>query len=96
MKIKYYRLSKEERKEYRNKFFKTKNGKRVNKYSIISYVCSILLLLLGIYYILDTYFNKANKLYYYYAALIIVISIIMIVSIHKLRINKINDYIVKK
>lgn len=96
MKIKYYRLSKEERKEYRNKFYSTTKGKNIRKFTSISYVMDILLLITGVYYILDTYFNKGNKLYYYYAALIIVIAIIMFVSVHKLRINKINDYIVKK
>ena len=96
MKIKYYRLSKEERKEYKNKFYATKKGKNLKKFTTGSYIASFALLFFGIYYIIDTYINKGNVFYYYYAALIIIISIIMIISNHKLRIEKINDYIVKK
>ena len=96
MKIKYYRLSKEERKEYKDKFYKTKAGKKLKKYSTISYVADILLIILGIYYIIDTYINKTNKLFYYYGALVIVLGLILTISVYKLRVNKINDFIVKK
>ena len=96
MKIKYYRLSKEEQKDYRTRFYNTNKGKNLKKYTKISYITTFLLLIMGIYNILDTYFNHLSKYYYYYGALIIILSIIMLFSIHRLRIKAINNYIVKK
>ena len=96
MKIKYYRLSKEERKEYRDKYYATSKGKILKKNTAISYVTSILLLIYSIYSYIDTYINHLSKWYYAYNTLLLVISIIMIISIHNLRIRAINNYIIKK
>ena len=96
MKIKYYRLSKEERKDYTKKYFKTKKGQNFKKYSRISLICSVILFGFGIYYFIDTYINHMSKWYYMYGSILLIISIIMIVSIHNLKIKIINNYIVKK
>ena len=96
MKIKYYRLSKEERKQYRDKFYATKKGKTFKKYTGYSYLMCILLVAFSIYYVIDAYINKLSKWYYIYASILLIISIIMALSVRKVRVTKINDYIVKK
>ena len=95
MRIKYYRLSKDERRKYRNKVYSSSKGKRLVKYTNITITISLMLFVIGIYYIFDNAFNNNNYLYYIYAAMIILVSIIMMISAYRLRIKTINDYIIK-
>ena len=96
MKIKYLRLSKEEKKEVRDKFYKTPKGKRLKKYTNMSLIFNFLLLIYAIYFIIDTYINKGHRFYYIYGFLFVALSIIMIISIRNIRIKMINNYVVNK
>lgn len=95
MKIKYLRLSKEERKEVRKKFFETDKGILVRKKLNRSIFCSVFCILFGLYLLVDAYINTHKTWDYIYGTGILVIGIIMIFFYFKIRAIVINNYITK-
>ena len=93
MKVYYLRLPKDEQKKIKSNFYQTEKGKRLVKYSNISFVMCILLIIYSIYLSIDTYINHKTPLYYYYSILLIIIAIILIISIRNTRIKAINNSI---
>ena len=96
MKIKYLRLTKEEKKQVQNDFYNTELGKEFKKYINISIIMNILLIIIGIYYILDTVIKKGNVGYYYFSSVLIIIAIIFLFFIYKAKVKKYNDFVIKK
>ena len=92
LKLKYYCLTKEEKKDLKIKFFKTEFGKniqaRLNRLCIIG--------ILGILFSIYLYITSVNKWNIVYATLLLLCSIFFIISSYKVKINKLNEYLVKQ
>ena len=90
-KLKYYSLSKEEKKELKNKFYETDTGKDVKFHLNRLFITGIFGLIFGIILIV---INKSIWEIVLGVSLI-GISLFFIISSFWVRINKINDYLVK-
>lgn len=95
MKVKYLRLSKEERKKVNNKYFNTEKGKYIKKKIQISFICGVLCIMYGIYLLIDSILNKITFLNMFYSISIIVFGIILVFATHIIKIKKLNNYVVK-
>ena len=95
MKIKYLRMSKEEQKKARQKYFATETGKYVNKKLKAALTCAILLLLISIYNIYDAFFITKSLFDQVYAIFILLIGFTLIIVYHKIMIKKINQYVTR-
>lgn len=95
MKIKYLRLSKEERKKINIKYFNTEKGKYIKKNLQNSLICGILCIFYGIYMLIDSILNKITFLNMFYSISIIVFGIILVIVTHIIKIKKLNNYVVK-
>ena len=89
--LKYYSLSKEEKKELKNKFYETDTGKDVKFHLNRLLITGIFGLIFGIILII---INKSIWEIVLGVSLII-LSLFFIISSFWVRINKINDYLVK-
>ena len=89
--LKYYSLSKEEKKELKNKFYETDTGKDVKFHLNRLLITGIFGLIFGIILIV---INKSIWEIVLGVSLII-LSLFFIISSFWVRINKINDYLVK-
>lgn len=92
MKIKYWRLTKDERKKARNNFYKTEFGKNISSRLTRLLVTGILGLLFSLYLLIfhESIWDITS------GSLLLVASIVFIISSIKLRIRNINDFITKK
>lgn len=95
MKVKYLRLSKEERKKVNNKYFNTEKGKYIKKKLQISFICGVLCIMYGIYLLIDSILSKITFLNMFYSISIIVFGIILVIATHIIKIKKLNNYVVK-
>ncbi len=94
-KYKYQRLSKKEAKEVKEAFYKTNQGIDLKKRFNRILIYSILLLLFGMYLIVDAIINNEATIEYVYAGLLILFSIIFLISRNYLVMIKVNDYLTK-
>ena len=95
MKIKYLRLSREEKKLVKQNFYKTNAGKNVKKHLTNALVCSIFCIGISIYIIVDAFIQNVsfwNKIYGFF---ILGFGIAGIVAYHKIFFKKINEYVIK-
>ena len=95
MKVKYLRLSKKERKETKEKFYKTTNGKYVKKKLTSALVCSILCIGGAIYLIFDAFANNLSLIEKTYGIMVLLIGIILLIARRKIFVKKINEYVIK-
>ncbi len=90
-KLKYYSLSKEEKKELKDKFYETNMGKDVKFHLNRLFLTGIFGLIFGIILIIISKSIWETTL----AISLIVICLFFIISSFWVRISKINDYLVK-
>ena len=95
LKIKYLRLSKDERKQKKKEYFNTEKGKYVKTKIQNSLICAIICIIFSIYIIIDNILNKMTFLNMFYGISILIIGIILIIAGHIIKIKKINNYVVK-
>lgn len=95
MKVRYQKLSKEKRKEVRKTFYKQKDGKIIKSKLLTGLICGIFLIIIGILEIIYYYFIDYSLFEIIYGLIIYFVGIIFIVSYLKIRLKKINEYVVK-
>lgn len=96
MKIKYLRLTKDEKKNAKEKFLQTEAGKYVKKKLTSVMWSGWLCMGFAIYIIVDAYIKKLNLFDYIYGSIIFVFGIVFVILAHRTYITKINDFITKK
>jgi len=90
--LKYYSLTKEEKNNLKFEFYQTEFGNSINKRLNRLFLTGIIALIFGIYLLIDN-----NTIWDIVTGIITLIaSIIFIVGSSKVRIKKLNDYLVKK
>lgn len=94
MKIKYLRLTKEERKKVRELYYATPKGKALKSKLRLVLFSSLGLLLCFIYLITDALMHSGSTWDYAYAICILVFAIFFLVAYFKLRLKRLNDYVV--
>lgn len=92
MKIKYWSLTKDERKKARNDFYKTEFGKNISSRLTRLLVTGILGFLFSLYLLIfhESIWDITSGF------LLLIASIVFIISSIRLRIRNINDFITKK
>ncbi len=93
LKVKYLRMNKEERKEVKQKYYETSLGKYIKKKLISSFICGILCIGFGIYFLITT--KDAKFIDYFYNISLVLIGFAFIIAIRKIEIKKINEYVIK-
>lgn len=92
LKKKYYTLNKEEKNKIKEEFYQTEFGKsikkRLDRLTLTGILCLIFSILLFIF--------NSNKWDIVTGIILVVASFIFIVGAYKIRIDKINTYLVKK
>jgi len=96
MKIKYFKLTKEERKKAKNDYYQTPVGKYVRKKLISALICSLLCIAMALYIVIDAYINDASLMEKIYGFFILFVGLILLYTYRKISVKKINDYLVKK
>ncbi len=91
-KLKYYSLTNEERNELKKEFYQTDFGKSIKKRLDRLFITGLLGFVLGIYLM----FDAKETWGYIYAGILIFFSIIFIAGSFKVRISKINTYLVNR
>lgn len=94
MKIKYLRLTKEQKKKAKDLYYNTPKGKALKSKLRLVLISSIGLFLCSILIIGDAIINKKSVWDYIYAASLAIAALIFLIVSYKLRIKRINNYIV--
>ena len=91
LRLKYYSLTKEEKQKLKEKFYNTEFGNniklRLNRLIVTG--------LIGVLFSIYLFVTANNKWNIVYATILLLASIFFIISSHKVRIKKLNDYLVK-
>lgn len=95
MKVKYLRLDKKNKKNARKKYYDTKEGIKLKKQFKNISICSYLCILAGILIIVDGIFNTKAIWDYIYGSIVIIFGLIFLLIIRRIKIKKINDYVIK-
>ncbi len=94
-KYKYQNLSKEEKRKIQKNFFETDGGiilkKRFNRILIYS----IILTILGIYFLIDSLINKGSVIAVVYACILILFGIAFIIARKYIKIIKLDEFLIK-
>lgn len=90
-KLKYYGLTDDERKKLKEEFYKTKVGMEVNNRLIRVLITGIFGLLFSIYLFIN--YNIYNLIV---GIILCIFSVIFIIGSFKVRIKKLNEYLVSK
>lgn len=91
LRLKYYSLTKEEKRKLTINFYNTEFGKNIKLRLDRLLVIGILGILFSIY----LYITSINKWNIIYATILLLTSLFFILASHKVRIKKLNDYLVK-
>lgn len=94
-KYKYQRLSKEEKKQVKDEFYNTNQGMELKVRFKRILIYSILLLLFGLYLLIDAYINKDSYAQYVYGAIMLMFGVGFLISRSYVMMKKVNDYITK-
>lgn len=92
-KYKYQRLSKEEKKEAKTKFYETEQGKLLKQRFKRILIYSIILILFGIYMLVEAYTKKNSYAQYVYGTILIIFGIGFLISRSYVLMRKVNEYI---
>lgn len=91
LRLKYYSLTKEEKQKLKEKFYNTEFGNsiklRLNRLIMTGVI--------GVLFSIYLFVTANNKWNIVYATILLLASIFFIISSHKVRIKKLNDYLVK-
>lgn len=92
-KYKYQRLTKEEKKEAKTKFYETEQGKLLKQRFKRILIYSIILILFGIYMLIEAYTKKNSYAQYAYGTILIIFGIGFLISKSYVMMRKVNKYI---
>ena len=92
-KYKYQRLTKEEKKEAKTKFYETEQGKILKQRFNRIFIYSIMLILFGIYMLVEAYIKKNSYAQYVYGTILIIFGIGFLTSRSYVMMRKVNEYI---
>jgi len=90
--LKYYSLKKDKKKELKNNFYNTEFGKSIKNRLDRLFLIGIIGILFSVY----LFINPSNKWDIVTGVILVVASIIFLVGSFKVRIRKLNDYLVKQ
>ena len=90
--LKYYSLNKDEKKELKNNFYNTEFGKSIKNRLDRLFLIGIIGILFSVY----LFINPSNKWDIVTGVILVVASITFLVGSFKVRIRKLNDYLVKQ
>ena len=96
MKLKYLSIDKQRRKEIRKEYFNSNFGKKIKHYLSLTLITSILCFIYSIYLIYDAFFKHISTINKTYSITVLVSSIILIIAYIRVRLIKLNDYVIKK
>ena len=94
-KYKYQRLSKDEKKEAKNNFYQTEQGIELKKRFNRILIYSIILILFGIYLLVEAYIKKDSYAQYVYGSILILFGIGFLISRGHVMMKKVNEFITK-
>lgn len=94
-KYKYQRLSKEEKKDAKLKFYQTELGIELKSKFKRILIYSIILILFGIYLIIEAYIKKDSIAQYIYGSIVTLFGIAFLISRSYIIMKKVNDFITK-
>lgn len=92
-KYKYQRLSKDEKKEAKNNFYQTEQGIELKKRFNRILIYSIILILFGIYLLVEAYIKKDSYAQYVYGSILILFGIGFLISRGHVMMMKVNYFI---
>lgn len=95
-KYKYFTLKKDEKKEAKKGFYSTPRGKSLKVRHTRLVIYGLLLLLFGIYLLIDTLLKEAGLAFLIYSILIMIMGLLFIISKYYLMVRDVNKYIVTK
>lgn len=96
MKNKYQRLDKIERKSARIKFYETEYGQLLKIRLNRLFIYSILLFLIGAYFIVSVILKLNSIFYMIYGVGLVLTSTCFMIGRYKLIVKNVNDYLIKK
>lgn len=96
MKIKYLRLSKEERKKIKKEYFASPKGKALKSKLRMVNISALGLFLCSIFITIQTFINKTSYWNYIYSSCLVIIAIAFLVISYNLRLKRINNYVIEK
>lgn len=91
LRLKYYSLTKEEKQTLKEKFYNTEFGNNIK----LRLNRLIMTGIIGVLFSIYLFVTANNKWNIVYATILLLTSIFFIISSHKVRIKKLNDYLVK-
>lgn len=91
LRLKYYSLTKEEKQTLKEKFYNTEFGNNIK----LRLNRLIMTGIIGVLFSIYLFVTANNKWNIVYATILLLASIFFIISSHKVRIKKLNDYLVK-
>lgn len=90
--LKYYSLNKDEKKELKNNFYNTEFGKSIKNRLDRLFLIGIIGILFSVY----LFINPSNKWDIVTGVILVIAGVIFLVGSFKVRIKKLNDYLVKQ
>lgn len=94
-KYKYQRLTKEEKKKAKSDFYETEYGKSLKQRFKRILIYSTILILFGIYLLIEACIKKDSYAEYIYSSIIIIFGIFFMISKFRIEMIKVNDYLTK-
>ena len=95
MKIKYLRLSKNERKKVKNEFYSTNKGSIIRKNLNNARICAILCLIYATYILIEHFIKDNSVSNIVLSITVFIFGIGMLIYAHKIYLKSVNEYVVK-
>lgn len=95
-KYKYQRLTKEEKKLAEEKFYKTEMGQSLKKRYKRILIYAILIIMFGIFLLIEAFFKKDSVAQYIYSTILIITGLSFIILRAYIKMKQINDFITNK
>lgn len=96
LKNKYQRLSRDEKKKAREDFYKTNDGKALHYRFTRLLIVSVLLILYGLFLIIETLVKHGSIFGIVSGILLFVFALVFLIGRHKLIVDRVNKYLLKK
>lgn len=96
LKNKYQRLSRDEKKKAREDFYQTNDGKALRYRFTRLLIVSILLILYGMFLIIETLVKHGSIFGIVSGILLFVFAFVFLIGRHKLIVDRVNKYLLKK
>ncbi len=93
MKIKYLRLTKEERQKVKELYYESPKGRALKSKLTMVNVCAFGLLLCAVAIIVEAIVKKSNAWNYIYGGCLGCVAVAFFIVSHKLRLKRLNNYL---